>query len=195
MNIVHHWAYLRVHSRAVASYFERSALYRLAISGTKGSSGLGSVNKELMERRTMKWGLFLTFADCEGRWPLIFEDVQADGSILVDVGVVDPGNEVNLGWFEGVVGGEVDVQEEHTTAVWGVIGSHDCSLPVELVLLIDRSSWAVGGWVLAKINKFLLNSLEGHLAFVFFFDFYFNILFKLQRSFKASKKWISKFLI
>ena len=47
-------AYLRVHSRAVASYCALSDLYWLAMSGTRGSSGLASVNKELIERRTFE---------------------------------------------------------------------------------------------------------------------------------------------
>lgn len=45
-------AYLFVQLRAVASYFCLSVLYMCAISGTKGSSGLGSVSNEQMERRT-----------------------------------------------------------------------------------------------------------------------------------------------
>lgn len=47
-------AYLRVHSRAVASYRGRSVLYTWAISGTKGSSGLGSVSIEQIESSTAK---------------------------------------------------------------------------------------------------------------------------------------------
>jgi len=45
-------AYLRVHSLAVASYFCLLSLKRWAISGTNGSSGLGSVKRELIESRT-----------------------------------------------------------------------------------------------------------------------------------------------
>ena len=47
-------AYLRVHSRAVASYFALSALYWFAISGTRGSSGLASVSREEIDRRTLE---------------------------------------------------------------------------------------------------------------------------------------------
>ena len=57
-------AYFLVHSLAVASNFEKSFLYWLAISGTNGSSGLGSVNNELIERRTfgiVKAGLHSSF--------------------------------------------------------------------------------------------------------------------------------------
>jgi hypothetical protein len=44
--------YLRVHSRAVASYRGLSVLYRCAISGTSGSSGFGSVSMEQMDSKT-----------------------------------------------------------------------------------------------------------------------------------------------
>lgn len=46
-------AYLEVHSRAVLSCRALSVLSNWAISGTNGSSGLGSVNKEQMESSTL----------------------------------------------------------------------------------------------------------------------------------------------
>jgi hypothetical protein len=45
-------AYFWVQLRAVDSYFDRSVLYMWAISGTRGSSGLGSVSREQMESKT-----------------------------------------------------------------------------------------------------------------------------------------------
>lgn len=47
----------RVHSLAVDSYLARSVLYRLAISGTRGSSGFGSVRSEQIESNTVGDGL------------------------------------------------------------------------------------------------------------------------------------------
>jgi len=47
-------AYFRVHSRAVASYLARSVLYTWAISGTSGSSGLGSVSIEQIDSSTFE---------------------------------------------------------------------------------------------------------------------------------------------
>lgn len=47
-------AYFWVHDRAVASYLALSVLYIWAISGTRGSSGLGSVSREQIDRRTCK---------------------------------------------------------------------------------------------------------------------------------------------
>ena len=46
-------AYFLVHSLANWLYLCLSALKSLAISGTRGSSGLGSHNNEQMERRTL----------------------------------------------------------------------------------------------------------------------------------------------
>ena len=49
-----HIAYCLVHSVAVLQYCDLSDLYILAISGTKGSSGLGSVSSEQMDNSTEK---------------------------------------------------------------------------------------------------------------------------------------------
>ena len=54
------------------------------------------------------------FRDGERGGPLRPQDVEADGAVAVDVGVVDAGGERELGRLEGVVCGEVDVQEENT---------------------------------------------------------------------------------
>jgi len=50
----HHMAYFRVHSRASSLYRSRSVLYILAISGTNGSSGFGSHNKEQIDSSTLE---------------------------------------------------------------------------------------------------------------------------------------------
>ena len=47
-----HMAYFRVHSFARSVYLLLSVLYIRAMSGTKGSSGFGSVSKEHIDRRT-----------------------------------------------------------------------------------------------------------------------------------------------
>ena len=78
--------------------------------------------------------------------------------------MVDPGGEVALGRLEGVVSGEVDVQEENTACVWGVFGSHDCSLPMVLVFLVDWSSRAAVRGVFAEVDKFFLDSFQSHYA-------------------------------
>jgi len=49
--------------------------------------------------------------------PLLLEDIEADGSVGVDIWMIDPGGEIDLWRLEWVVSWEVDVQEENTTGV------------------------------------------------------------------------------
>lgn len=59
----------------------------------------------------------LTFGNGQGRAPLVSQDVQADAAVRVDVGVVDACGEVDLGRLEGIVGREVNGEEEDTARV------------------------------------------------------------------------------
>ena len=59
-----------------------------------------------------------TFRDRQCWTPLVPQHVETDRAVGVDVGVVDLGSEANLGWLEGVVGGEGDGEEEDATRVW-----------------------------------------------------------------------------
>lgn len=59
-----------------------------------------------------------TFGHCQRRAPLVSENVEADAAVGVDVGVVDSGGEVDLGRLEGVVGREVDGEEEDAPSIW-----------------------------------------------------------------------------
>ena len=59
-----------------------------------------------------------TFRDRQRRTPLIPEDVKTDGSIRIDVGVVDLRGEADLRWLEGVVCRKRDREEEHATGIW-----------------------------------------------------------------------------
>ena len=55
--------------------------------------------------------------DSECWRPLFLQDIKANGSIGVDIWVVDSCGEVDLGWFEWVVSWEVDVQEVNTSGI------------------------------------------------------------------------------
>ena len=96
--------------------------------------------------------------DGEGGRPLVLEDVQADGAIAVDVHVINFRREGDLGWLEGIVGREVDVQEEDTLMIRRVLRAHNSSLPVELVIFVSGAGGAVCGRISAKINELLLDS-------------------------------------
>ena len=76
--------------------------------------------------------------------------------------MVNLGCEGHLGGLEGVVGREMDVQEEDTTLVGRVLRSHDRGLPVELVSLVGGASGAVGGRVTTKVDQLLLDSFKRH---------------------------------
>lgn len=62
--------------------------------------------------------VLLTLGDCESRTPLVSQNVKADRAVAVDVRVVDTGREVDLRRLEGVVGGEVNCEEEDAAGVW-----------------------------------------------------------------------------
>jgi len=92
-------------------------------------------------------------ADGERGAPLILEDVETNTAVGIDVAVVNSRGEVDLGWLEGIVGREVNVQEEDTSRVRRIIGSHDGCLPVEHVVT-DRSGGAVGRRIFSQVHQF-----------------------------------------
>ena len=66
--------------------------------------------------------------NCQSRRPLRPENVEADGTIGVDVGVVDLCCKGNLRRLERVVGGEVYGKEEHASLKRAVTGTHNSCL-------------------------------------------------------------------
>ena len=90
--------------------------------------------------------------------PLVLEDVEADGTVAVDVAVVNFSRKRDLGGLEGVLGREMNVEEEDAADVGGVFGSHDGSLPVHLVSLVGGASRAVSGGVPTEVDKLFLYS-------------------------------------
>lgn len=70
----------------------------------------------------------------EGGGPLRPQNVQADGSVAVDVGMVDARREGDFRGLEGVVRGKVDGEEEHPSLVGTVRRAHDRRLPVEEIV-------------------------------------------------------------
>lgn len=90
--------------------------------------------------------------------PLVFQDVQADAAVGVDVAVIDARREVHLGRLERVVGREVDVQEVHAAGVRAVLGAHDGRLPVEQVVAHGAGA-AVSGRVAAQVLQLLVDPL------------------------------------
>ena len=75
-------------------------------------------------------------------------------------------DELELRGFERVIRGEVDVQEEHATCEGGVFRAHDGGLPVELIRLVLGAGGAVGRWVFAEVDEFLLDAFKGHFILI-----------------------------
>jgi len=63
----------------------------------------------------------LTLRDGQSGTPLILQDIQADTSVGIYVGMVNSGDKVNLWGLEWVVSGEMNVQEENTSSIRTVI--------------------------------------------------------------------------
>jgi hypothetical protein len=95
------------------------------------------------------------FTDGQRRTPLILQNVQANSSIGIDVAVVNTGRKVDLGWFEWVIGWEMNIKEENTPGIGRVIWTHDGGLPVKHVI----SNWTgrtIGRRILSQIDKFYI---------------------------------------
>lgn len=97
------------------------------------------------------------FRDGQGRTPLVSEDIQADAAVRVDVWVVDPSGEANLGRLERVVAGEVDVEEENATGIGRITGAYDRCSPFEhlvlFILLVGVGTGLAGGLVVILVHE------------------------------------------
>ena len=60
---------------------------------------------------------FITLRYSQRRRPLISQDIQTNGTVGVDGGVVDLGSKTNLGRLERVIGGAGDGEEEDAPCV------------------------------------------------------------------------------
>jgi len=83
------------------------------------------------------------FGDGESRGPVVFEDVQADDTLAVDVAVVNSCAEQHLRGFERVLRGEVYVEEEDATLIDGAGWAQDGGDPLIQVVTFG-SRRAVG---------------------------------------------------
>lgn len=61
---------------------------------------------------------------------------------------------MHLGWFEGIVRREMDVQEKYTAGIRWIFWPHNRGLPVKHIVT-DGASGAVGRRILPKIDQFL----------------------------------------
>lgn len=96
--------------------------------------------------------------DGECRAPVVFQDVQTDDTLAVDVAVVNPCTESHLGGFKGVLRGEGDVQKEDAPLVHRAWRPQDGGPPLVDVVSLWAST-AVGRGVQCYLRKLLLNPL------------------------------------
>lgn len=61
----------------------------------------------------------LTFRYRQCRRPLVPQDIKTDGTICVDVGVIDLCREADLGRLEGIVDWEGNGEEKDTSGIRG----------------------------------------------------------------------------
>ena len=106
---------------------------------------------------------------------MVPQDIKTDGTICVDVGVIDLGREADLGWLEGVIDWERDGKEKDTASIrrlplvvariktrtarletTSTYWTHNGGLPLEHVVA-GRTGTAGGRWVTSEINQFLVS--------------------------------------
>jgi len=97
------------------------------------------------------------FGDGERGRPVVFEDIEANHSLTVDVAVVDACAEEDFWGLERVLWREVDVQEEDSAFVDGTRRSKDGGDPLIEVVSLGPSA-AVGGRVQSDFRQFFLDS-------------------------------------
>merc|ERR1719195_2197685 len=100
---------------------------------TKGSLGLQSERREQREE---------DLGDGESWAPLVLQDVETDDALGVDIAVVDPGAELHFWRLEGIIGGEVNIQEEDATFIDRSRRAEDGADPLVQIVAL-RSSAAV----------------------------------------------------
>jgi len=112
--------------------------------------------------------------DGQSRAPLVFQDVQANHSLGVDVAVINSRAEFDFWRLKWVICGEMYIEEENTTLINGSRRTQDCADPlIEVVSFGSRTT--VGRWIQGNCSKLFLNTFcgcwqcLGHLGCSFLF--------------------------
>ena len=106
---------------------------------------------------------------------MVPQDIKTDGTVGVDIGVIDLGREADLGRLEGIIDWERDGEEKDTAGIrrlplaaakirtritWVETArthwTHNGGLPLEHVVS-GRTGTARGRWVTSEINQFLVS--------------------------------------
>jgi len=98
------------------------------------------------------------FWDCQRWTPVVFEDVQTDNSLAVNVAMVDSRAKSHLRWLERVFGWEMNIKEENAAFVYWAWRSEDSWNPFVDVVTFGTGTaiwWGVQG----DFSQLFLNSL------------------------------------
>ena len=128
--------------------------------GNKRVIGVGVTQQRTNRKKELR--------DSQRRAPFVLQDIQTNTTVGVDVGMIDLCGKVDLGGFEGIVGGEVDVQKENTTFEWALLRAHNCGCPVKKIIT-SGSGRARHGRVLLEVLQFFVNSFQCLLSRHVFF--------------------------
>lgn len=96
--------------------------------------------------------------DGESWAPLVLKNVETDDPLGVDIAMVYPGAELDLGRFEGVLRGEVDVKEEYTSLIDRAWGTKDGAHPLKEIVSLGPCT-AIGRRVQRNCTKLFLDPL------------------------------------
>lgn len=84
-------------------------------------------------------------ADVQDGAPLVLENIQADATLHVDIGVVDGSGEADLRRYVRIAGREVEAQLESEPGVGSIGGSHDGTVPDSEVAVMRECTDTRGG--------------------------------------------------
>ena len=91
---------------------------------------------------------------------MIFEDVEADRAVRINVRMVYFRLEGHLGRLEGVIVREMDAEKEDSALIRRVFWAHDGGLPAKLLFFIGWACRTVRGRVTSEVDQFFLNPFE-----------------------------------
>lgn len=92
-------------------------------------------------------------ADGQGRRPVVLQNVQADGAMLIDIRVVNSGCELQLWGAERIIRGKLDSNGETALRIRRVCWPHDSCRPRKYIIA-HRSSDYIRDRVLLDVGQF-----------------------------------------
>ena len=105
--------------------------------------------------------------------PLVFQNVQANSTQLVDIWVVDLGSEQNLWWHHWVLIRQEKLAIEESSLVWSFSWTSNLDVEMSVVLLI---------WLSIDSNNCIINLVKNQFLYEFEAELYPIIIYNLPGS-------------